>query len=130
MFAGCWLQVYLRSKNFFNLNADETTFQIIGWHIIRCKVLLSIDYNIIYIKEDVYLRTQISRIYWSVISFSSQRPEKSRSFNMVLFCPFFFILVVNPCWAAFAEHGTHLFQNEKSQSSAKDTDMDKGGRSK
>ena len=95
-----------------------------------CKMLLSIAYKIIYIKEDVYLRTQISPIYRSVISFSSQRPEKLRSFNMVLFCPFFFILVVNQYWAATAQHGTHLFQNEKSQSSAKDSDMDKGGRSK
>ena len=93
-------------------------------------MLLSIAYKIIHIKEDVYLRTQISQIYRSVISFSSQRPEKLRSFNMVLFFPFFFILVVNSCWAATAQHGTHLFQNEKSQSSAKDADMDKGGRSK
>ena len=93
-------------------------------------MLLSIAYKIIYIKEDVYLRTQISPIYRFVISFSSQRPEKLRSLNMVLFCPFFFILVVNQYWAATAQHGTHLFQNEKAQSSANDTDMDRGGRSK
>ena len=95
-----------------------------------CRIRESIESNIICIKEDVNLRTQISPIYRSVISFSSQRPEKLRSFNMALFCPFFFILVVNSCWAATAQHGTHLFQNEKSQSSAKDSDMDKGGRSK
>ena len=49
---------------------------------------------------------------------------------MVLFCPFFFVLMVNSCGATTAQHGTHLFQNEKAQSSANDTDMDRGGRSK
>ena len=97
---------------------------------MRCKIVLSIQYKIIYIKEGVNLRTQISLIYRSVISFSLQNPEKLRPFNMILFCPFFFILVVNPCWAGTAQHGTDLFQNEKSQSSVKDTDLDKGGRSK
>ena len=58
----CTMLVTIASK-IISTNADERTFQIIACHIIRCKMLLSIDYKNAYknkIHTYVYISVQIT----------------------------------------------------------------------